>query len=54
MNSRQIYVSMMLGKETYSVGRLWFHQRKGRESASFEYDENWLAHEERFALEPAL
>jgi serine/threonine-protein kinase HipA len=54
MSSRQIYVSMMLGEETYSVGRLWFHQRKGRESTSFEYDENWLAHEERFALEPAL
>lgn len=54
MSSREIYVSMMLGIETHPVGRLWFHQRKGRESASFEYDESWLARDERFALEPAL
>ncbi len=37
------------------VGRLWGRQRKNRESASFEYDEEWLANpERRFALEPAL
>src|SRR5579863_4028717 len=28
--------------------------RKDRESATFEYDKNWLAHPERFSLEPAL
>ena len=28
--------------------------RKDRESATFEYDQNWLAHPERFSLEPAL
>lgn len=54
MTSREIFVSIMLGPETLPVGRLWFHQRKGRESASFEYEESWLAHSERFALEPAL
>lgn len=54
MSSREIRVSMMLGAETRPVGRLWFHQRKRRESASFEYDESWLAEGERFALEPAL
>jgi serine/threonine-protein kinase HipA len=36
------------------VGRLWTRFRKGRESASFEYARSWLAHRERFALEPAL
>ena len=36
------------------VGRLWARMRKGRDSASFEYDEKWLAREDRFALEPAL
>jgi serine/threonine-protein kinase HipA len=36
------------------VGRLWSHVRKGRESASFEYDRDWLAAPERFAIEPAL
>ncbi len=28
--------------------------RKDRESATFEYDRNWLAHPNRFSLEPAL
>jgi serine/threonine-protein kinase HipA len=28
--------------------------RKDRESATFEYDKSWLAHPERFSLEPAL
>ncbi len=36
------------------VGRLWARVRKGRESATFEYDDTWLKHPQRFALEPAL
>src|ERR1700678_2836662 len=36
------------------VGRLWSRVRRERESATFEYDRAWLAHPERFALEPAL
>src|SRR5437588_4668738 len=28
--------------------------RKDREGATFEYDKSWLAHSERFSLEPAL
>ena len=36
------------------VGRLWARTRKGREGATFEYDARWLAHAERFSLEPAL
>jgi len=36
------------------VGRLWARTRKDRESATFEYDQNWLAHPGRFSLEPAL
>lgn len=36
------------------VGRLWSRIRKGRESASFEYDDGWLKRADRFALEPAL
>lgn len=36
------------------VGRLWSRVRKGRESATFEYDRSWLARADRFALEPAL
>jgi len=36
------------------MGRLWSRTRRGQESASFEYDQTWLEHPERFALEPAL
>lgn len=36
------------------VGRLWTHVRKGRESATFEYDPSWLEYADRFSLEPAL
>lgn len=36
------------------VGQLWARMRKGRESATFEYDKAWLSHADRFALEPAL
>jgi serine/threonine-protein kinase HipA len=36
------------------VGRLWGRTRKGRESATFEYDKSWLVHPDRFSLEPAL
>ncbi len=36
------------------VGRLWARVRNGRESATFEYDKDWLAYPGRFSLEPAL
>lgn len=36
------------------AGRLWARVRKGRESASFEYDPGWLACTDRFSFEPAL
>jgi serine/threonine-protein kinase HipA len=54
MSSRKIYVSIELGGETHLVGRLWFHQRGVWQSTSFEYDKEWLAHPERFVLDPAL
>lgn len=47
-----VYVEL-LGKSTL-VGRLSTRSRRGRESASFEYDESWLSREERFSLEPQL
>jgi len=54
MSSQQIYVSIELGEETHKIGKLWFHQRGVRQSASFEYDKDWLKHSEKFALDPAL
>jgi hypothetical protein len=50
---REVLVYADLGGVPIVVGRLWSRVRKGRESATFEYDDQWLNHPERFALEPA-
>ena len=54
MSDRQLYAYVDLDREPMLVGRLWARVRKGRESATFEYDDTWLKHPQRFALEPAL
>ncbi|WP_315762431.1 MULTISPECIES: type II toxin-antitoxin system HipA family toxin [unclassified Bradyrhizobium] len=54
MSDRQLFVYVDLQREPLFVGRLWSRVRKGRESATFEYDDAWLKHPQRFALEPAL
>lgn len=51
---RETHVHADLGGVPRLVGRLYTHVRRGRESATFEYDPSWLDHSERFALEPAL
>lgn len=50
----QVLVYVDFEGEPVLVGRLWARMRKGRESATFEYDESWLERADRFALEPAL
>ena len=52
--AEEAWVYVDLDGRTQPVGRLWSRVRRGRESASFEYDPDWLSHAERFALEPAL
>ncbi len=52
--SKEVIVWVELESESIRVGRLWFHVKDHKESASFEYDKKWLEHPERFALEPAL
>ena len=51
---RVVLVYVELQGMPYQVGRLWARMRKDRESTTFEYDKNWLAHAQRFSLEPAL
>lgn len=51
---REVWVYVDLSGKPTLVGRLWARVRKGRESATFEYDSDWLARSDRFALEPAL
>ena len=51
---RNVLVYVDLQGTAHLVGRLWARIRKDRESTTFEYDKGWLAHVERFSLEPAL
>jgi serine/threonine-protein kinase HipA len=51
---KEVLVYVDLGGTHLLVGWLWTRIRKDRESATFEYDKSWLAHPERFSLEPAL
>jgi hypothetical protein len=54
MTDRLLLVYIDLEGTPHLVGRLWARSRKGKESATFEYDAAWLASPSRFALEPAL
>lgn len=54
MTDRESLVYADLDGRPILAGWLWARMRKGRDSASFEYDEGWLARADRFALEPAL
>lgn len=49
-----IFVHVDLAGAPQFVGRLWVRSNRGRESASFEYDDGWLRNPARFPLEPAL
>src|SRR5271165_6568927 len=51
---REVLAYVDLHGAPHLAGRLWMRTRRDRESATFEYDKNWLAHPERFSLEPAL
>ena len=51
---RQVFVYVDLAGTPCLAGRLWARTRNGRESATFEYDADWLRDKARFALEPAL
>jgi serine/threonine-protein kinase HipA len=54
MTDRSLLVYVDLEGTPHFVGRLWARSRKGKESATFEYDAAWLDNPLRFALEPAL
>ena len=47
-----VYVDLM--GTPLKVGQMWGHSRHGRESMSFAYDDAWLRHPQKFALDPAL
>jgi serine/threonine-protein kinase HipA len=54
MMDREVYVYVDLDGAQHLVGRLWGRMRKDSESATFEYDDEWLKNPAKFSLEPAL
>lgn len=52
--NREVEVFVDLDGRPQQVGQLWSRANKGRESASFEYDEDWVRSKLRFPLEPLL
>lgn len=51
---RELIVHIDWDGETVTVGRLWSRARGGRETASFEYDAEWLHRASAFPLGPDL
>jgi serine/threonine-protein kinase HipA len=54
MMDKDVFVYVDLGGVPHLVGRLWARVRKNKEGATFEYNNAWLEHPNRFSLEPAL
>ena len=54
MTDRLAHVYADLDGKAHLVGRLYAHNSKGKETASFEYEVEWLTSPLRYALEPAL
>ncbi len=52
--NKEVYVYVDLRGTPILVGHLWSRVRNGRESTSFQYDDQWLNSHDRFPLEPAL
>lgn len=51
---KEVLVYVDLEETPHLAGRLWAHIRKGKESATFEYDKTWLENPVRFSLDPLL
>jgi serine/threonine-protein kinase HipA len=54
MGNRKVHVYIEIEGKLHLVGQLWARSDYDKEGASFQYDQSWLSHPERFAIEPAL
>ena len=52
--SSHVEVYVALGGKNLMAGRMYSHRRRGSESASFVYDDRYLAHPDAYSLDPAL
>ncbi len=53
MSEREVLVFVDLDGEPVRAGTLFMRVLRDRETASFVYDDGWLAHPKRFPLDPA-
>ncbi len=51
---KNIFVYVDLQGNSYLMGQLWARMRKDKQTATFEYDKEWLTRPDHFSLEPAL
>jgi serine/threonine-protein kinase HipA len=52
--SSEVAVYVAIGRRNLLAGRFYPHRRRGVESASFSYDDRYLADPDSYALDPAL
>jgi serine/threonine-protein kinase HipA len=50
----EVEVIVAIAGENFLAGRLWSHRSRGRESATFSYDESYLALDRAYELDPRL
>ena len=54
MADAAVEVVVRIGGEDVLAGRLWSHRRRGAESATFAYDDDYLARSDAYELDPVL
>ena len=52
--SREVLVYLDRAHNSVLVGKLWCHERRGKQRFSFRYESSWLEHDHNFALDPHL
>jgi len=50
----EVEVIVQIAGRDLLAGRLWSHRRRGRESATFSYSPDYLAHDDAYELDPML
>jgi serine/threonine-protein kinase HipA len=54
MADAEVEVLVQIGGEDVLAGRLWSHRRRGTESATFSYTDEYLARHDAYELDPGL
>jgi serine/threonine-protein kinase HipA len=54
MADAEVEVVVQIGGDDVLAGRLWSHRRRGAESATFSYTEEYLARDDAYELDPGL